>query len=204
MIQLKVYNKDGNLTGQMEAPKFLSGVWNAALTYQVFKAFAANKRTPVAHTKNRGEVRGGGIKPWKQKGTGRARHGSTRSPLWRHGGVTHGPRNDRDYSQKINKKMANLAIKAVLAKKLAADQLKVLDDPAAGAKTGDLAKTLNNISMGKSALLVVSSGNRNAVRAARNLKNVTAAEIKNLNFYDVLNHQLLILEKKAMAEFQID
>lgn len=204
MAQLKVYNQDGNLTGEMEAPKFLSGVWNADLAHQVFKALAANKRTPVAHTKNRGEVRGGGIKPWKQKGTGRARHGSTRSPLWRHGGVTHGPRNDRDYSQKINKKMANLAMKVVLAKKFASGQLKVLDDLDAGAKTKDLAKILNNVSMGKSALLLVSSGNQNAVRAARNLKNVSAAEIRNLNLYDILNHQFLILEKKALAEFQIE
>lgn len=202
MTQIKVYNQDGNVTGEMAAPEFLSGSWNSVLAHQVFKAMAANKRIPVAHTKNRGEVRGGGVKPWRQKGTGRARHGSIRSPLWRHGGVTHGPRNDRDYSQKFNAKMAQLALRGALAKKLDLDQLKIVDKLTSGLKTKNLAAAINNLSKGKSTLLVLNNKNTELNRAAKNLKNVAIIRSENLNLYDVLNHQQIIFEKEVLRDFK--
>jgi large subunit ribosomal protein L4 len=105
-----VYNLKNEKVGTMELPADIFGArWNASLVKQVLEAQLANRREPWAHTKTRGEVSGGGRKPWRQKGTGKARHGSTRSPIWVGGGVAHGPRNDRDYSQKVNKKMKRAA-----------------------------------------------------------------------------------------------
>lgn len=201
--KLKLYNSDGNVTGEMQAPDFLSSAWNAALTHQVFKSIAANMRKPIAHTKNRGEVSGGGIKPWKQKGTGRARHGSIRSPLWRHGGVTFGPRNTTIYAQKVNKKMRETALDSALAKKLSLDQLRVIDSLAtATVKTKDMARILKNLANGKSALLVVSNENKNAVKSASNLARVTPIFVKDLNVYDVLTHSVIVMEKTALAEIK--
>jgi len=200
---IKVYNLDGNETGDMKAPAFLSAKWNPSLTHQVFKAIAANMRQPIAHTKNRGEVRGGGIKPWKQKGTGRARHGSIRSPLWRHGGITFGPRNTTDYSQRINKKMRVLALNGALAQKITLDMFKVIKDlTIATAKTKELAKTVRNLTKVKSTLLVLSSDNKNAMRAAANLARVTPIFAKDLNVHNVLTHSVIVMEQNALAEMK--
>ena len=198
---IKLYNQDGNIAGDMKAPEFLSVRWNPALAHQVFKAIAANMRQPVAHTKDRSEVSGGGIKPWKQKGTGRARHGSIRSPIWRRGGVTFGPRNTTDYTQKVNKKMRALALETSLAQKLSSDQLKIVDSLSlASAKTKDIARTVRNLTGGKSALLVLSKDNKNALKAAANLARVTPILAKDLNVMNVLTHSLVIMEKNALAE----
>ena len=117
-LEAVVYSQEGKKSGSVTLPEAVFGEkWNADLVHQVVVAMQANARQPIAHTKDRSEVRGGGRKPWAQKGTGRARHGSSRSPIWRHGGVTHGPRNDRDFSQKINRKMKVKALYAVLSKK---------------------------------------------------------------------------------------
>ncbi len=200
---IKLYNMDGNVTGDIKAPAFLSVRWNPSLMHQIFKSIAANKRQPVAHTKNRGEVSGGGIKPWKQKGTGRARHGSIRSPLWRHGGITFGPRNTTDYSQNTNKKMRVLALHGALAQKLAADQLKMVKElTLATAKTKDIAKTVRNLTNGKSTLLVLAKDNKNAMRASANLPRVTSVLAKNLNVHDVLTHSLVVMEQNALAEMK--
>ncbi len=200
---LKIYNQDGNISGDMNAPEFLTVSWNPALAHQVFKAIAANMRQPIAHTKNRGEVSGGGIKPWKQKGTGRARHGSIRSPLWRHGGVTFGPRNTTDYSQKVNKKMRELALESSLSQKLSAEQLKVVESLSlATAKTKDMAKAVRNLTGGKSTLLVLSKDNKNALKAAANLARVTPVLAKDLNVLNVLTHSLVVIEKSALAEMK--
>ena len=200
-VTIKLYNLDGNIAGDMEAPEFLSARWNPALAHQVFKAIAANMRQPIAHTKNRGEVRGGAIKPWKQKGTGRARHGSIRSPLWRHGGITFGPRNTTIYTQKVNKKMRELALDTSLAQKLSSDQLKIVESLSlATAKTKDITRTVRNLTGGKSTLLVLSKDNKNALKAAANLPRVTPILAKDLNALNVLTHTLVVMEKSALAE----
>src|SRR5579862_9363905 len=117
-MKADVYNLKDEVVGSVELPENVFGArWNAALIKQVLDSQLANRRSPWAHVKERGEVRGGGKKPWRQKGTGRARHGSTRSPLWVGGGVSHGPSKDRDYSEKVNKKMKRAALFSVLSKK---------------------------------------------------------------------------------------
>lgn len=128
-LEATVYSQDAKKSGTVTLPEAVFAVqWNADLVHQVVTAMQANARQPIAHTKDRSEVRGGGKKPWAQKGTGRARHGSSRSPIWRHGGVTHGPRNDKDYSQKINKKMRVKALFSVLSKKFADGQMLFMKD----------------------------------------------------------------------------
>src|SRR3989344_3523977 len=104
-MDAKIYNSKGEQSGKISLPETIFGVaWNADLVHQVITSMMSNAREPIAHTKTRGEVRGGGKKPWQQKGLGRARHGSIRSPIWVGGGITHGPRNDENFSRKINKK----------------------------------------------------------------------------------------------------
>lgn len=201
MEKVKLYNQDGNVAGELAVPEFLSSPWNVHLAHQVFKAIAANKRRPIAHTKDRSEVSGGGVKPWKQKGTGRARHGSIRSPIWRHGGVTFGPRNTTDFSQGINKKMLKEAVRGALAAKLASEELKVVEKlEAKDLKTKNLAKAINNLSAGKSTLLVVSAEDKNILRAASNIANLTGVLAGNLNAHDVLSHKYVLMEQKAFNE----
>ena len=128
-METQVYNQTGKSVGTVSLPESIFGVpWNADLVHQVVLGMQANARTPIAHTKTRGEVRGGGRKPWKQKGTGRARHGSTRSPIWVGGGVAHGPRNDKSYAQKINKKMKAKALYTVLSEKLRKGEVLFLEE----------------------------------------------------------------------------
>ncbi len=118
-LEATIYNQKGASAGSITLPKSVFGAkWSADLVHQVVVAMQANQRSGTAHTKDRSEVRGGGKKPWAQKGTGRARHGSSRSPIWVGGGVTFGPRTEKDYSQKINKKMANKALGVLLSKKM--------------------------------------------------------------------------------------
>src|SRR3989344_4389677 len=117
-MEAKIYNQDGKESGKMDLPAKIFGLkWNSDLVHQVVVAMMGNARIPWAHTKNRGEVSGTGKKPWKQKGTGQARHGSRRSPIWVCGGVAHGPRNERKYDRKINKKMRAKALFTVLSQK---------------------------------------------------------------------------------------
>src|SRR6478609_7180183 len=114
-MEATLYNKKGEKAGKVTLPESLFGLpWNADLVHQVVTSMQDNARLSIAHTKDRGEVRGGGKKPWKQKGTGRARHGSSRSPIWKGGGITHGPLAEKNYKQKINKKMASKALAAAL------------------------------------------------------------------------------------------
>src|SRR5271156_592944 len=123
-----VYNLQNEKVGTMELPAEVFGTkWSPTLVKQVLEAQLANARSPWAHTKGRGEVRGGGKKPWAQKGTGRARHGSTRSPIWVGGGKAHGPRKERDYSQKVNKKMKRVALFSALSKKVKDGEFKVFE-----------------------------------------------------------------------------
>src|SRR3989344_2444481 len=128
-MEYPLYNQSGESVGKVNLPDNVFGLpMNKDLLYQVVNSLMANKRQVIAHAKGRSEVSGGGVKPWRQKGTGRARHGSIRSPIWRHGGVSFGPRNTTDFSQKVNKKVMKKALWEALAKKYSLNQLKVIKD----------------------------------------------------------------------------
>lgn len=202
-MKADVYNLKNEVVGSMELPAEVFGTkWNATLVKQVLDAQVANRRAPWAHVRDRSEVSGGGKKPWRQKGTGRARHGSTRSPLWVGGGKAHGPRNDKDYSQKVNKKMKRVALFAALSKKAKDGEIKVFDTLSIDApKTKVLATTLRGaIAMAKGAkrydvLLISDTANKNLFRAASNLVKTKALSADSLNVFDVLNHKNLFLDK---------
>ena len=203
MSQVKIYNKDGNVSSEMEAPNFLLAPWNVALVHQVFKAIAANKRINIAHTKNRAEVSGGGVKPWKQKGTGRARHGSIRSPIWRHGGVAFGPRNTTDYSQKVNKKMLKNSLISALAMKFSLGNLKVVSGlESEGVKTKNVARVINNLTQNKSTLLVVPNNDKTISRGAANVNKVKVIRAKDLNTFEAMNHLYVLIDQQALAEIK--
>lgn len=205
-MKTKLYNLKNEVVGDLELPNNVFGApWRPTLVKQVLLAQLANKRKPWAHVKDRGEVRGGGRKPWRQKGTGRARHGSIRSPLWVGGGKAHGPRKERDYSQKINKKMKREAIFSVFSKKLKDGELKFFDDFKIEApKTKALNETIRQIlSLDKKSkkidLLFISlPGNENLIRAGRNLPKVKIITPESINLYDILNYKNIFIEKEAV------
>ncbi len=205
-LEATVYTADGKQSGAITLPENVFGLnWNADLVHQVVTAMQANARQPIAHTKDRSEVRGGGKKPWKQKGTGRARHGSSRSPIWRHGGVTHGPRHDKDYSQKINRKMKVKALYTVLSKKFQDGEVLFISDIAFKApKTKDartMVTTLGSISgytplatRRKNALyMVLPKADANVKKSFQNMGNVLVGTVNTLNPIDVLSYKYLLL-----------
>lgn len=207
-MKTSVYNWKAEEVGNIElADVIFAKKWNADLVHQVTLALLANQRRPWAHAKGRGEVRGGGIKPWKQKGTGRARHGSIRSPIWRSGGVSHGPTKERDYSQKINKKMLRGALHAILSKKLAEGELKVIDSVAM--KTPKTKEAMASImgffkakKLAPSTLIVSSMANRAAARAYRNISRVEMVIPGTLNVLDLLKYKNVLVEKAAIIEIK--
>lgn len=205
-MDAKLYNQNGETIGTMDLPASVFGLkWNADLVHQVVMGQRANRRQKVAHTKTRGEVRGGGKKPWRQKGTGRARHGSIRSPIWRGGGVTHGPRTEKNFTKKVNKKMARKALSIILSAKLRDNELRIVDRVDLGeAKTKKAAALLrvfikgSGMEAGKSILFVLSDREPAFMRAFRNLYRVHIAEARNLNAHDILQYRYLIFLKKAV------
>lgn len=209
MIETKVYNFEGKETGKAELPEAIFGLkWNNDLVYQVANALQANLRRPIADTKNRAEVRGGGKKPYRQKGTGRARHGSSRSPIWEGGGITHGPLSIKNYSQKVNKKMRAKAFFTVLSRKLAEGEVIFVQDlPLAVAKTKQAQVYLNNLAKagfekinykkGKRALLAWPKGSALAERSFRNIPSAVASDLRNLNVLDLLNYKYLVISDPA-------
>ncbi len=207
MTKVDVYNLKNEVVGQTELPESFFGVsWKPSLVKQVVTAQLANRRSPWAHAKDRSEVRGGGKKPWRQKGTGRARHGSIRSPLWVGGGKAHGPRNERDYTQKVNVKMKRLALASVFSKKILDHEVRIVDTLALQApKTKMIAKDLSAmVKLSKKdkrvdALLIPEVGNANIFRAARNLPKVKVLSPESLNVYDVLNYKNVLIDQKAIA-----
>lgn len=205
-MKIDVYNIENKVVGTMEIPKGLFGErWRPALVSQVLTAIRANSRRPWAHAKGRGEVRGGGRKPWRQKGTGRARHGSSRSPLWVGGGKSHGPSKERDYSQKINKKMNRIAIFSALGKKFHTGEVKIVEGLAPREpKTKLLAsmlRTLTSVPKTKKfdALLVPAAEGKTAFRAAQNLPKVKAVHPSGLNVYDLMNYKRIFIDKEAVS-----
>ena len=171
--------------------------WNPDLVSQALNAQLANARESLAHAKGRGEVSGGGKKPWRQKGTGRARHGSIRSPIWRGGGVAHGPSKDKIFAVKINKKMKQAAIFSVLSKKLSEGELKVVESLAVSEPKTKLAAKMIGV-FSKSALVIPSSENKNIYRASANIPKIKSLGAESLNVYDLLCYKNVLLEKGAV------
>ena len=203
---------DGKKVGSIALPVSIFGApWRSDLVHQVTTAMQANLRQNRAHTKDRAEVSGGGRKPWKQKGTGQARHSSTRSPIWRHGGVTFGPRSTRDYSEKINKKMRIGALLSVLSRKAKDGEVIFVDQFAfAAPKTKEALGALVALSKAakakllsskgsNSALVALGSHDTNAIKSFSNLQGVATEEIRSLNPVDVLTHKYLIIENPEAA-----
>ena len=207
-METQIYNQKGKSVGKFELPESIFGVpWNGDLVHQVVTAMQANARTPVAHTKTRGEVRGGGKKPWKQKGTGRARHGSTRSPIWKGGGVTHGPRNDKVYDQKINKKMKAKALYTVLSEKLRKGQLIFVEELNLKAiKTKDAVAVMKDLSSIKGFERMVGGKKPNTYisvpakgdvlkKSFANIPTVEVDEVRNMNPVDLLSYRYIIISQ---------
>lgn len=203
-METQVYNLKNENVGKIELPKNVFGAaWNPELVKQVVLAQMANLRHPWAHAKGRGEVRGGGRKPWKQKGTGRSRHGSIRSPIWKGGGKAHGPTKERDYTQKVNKKMKQAALFSVLSRKFKDGEIKIVNNFELEApKTKLMALALTSLLGVKKnrydALLVSAPETKGLERSARNLPKTKVLDSRSLNVYDLMNHKNLILEEKAV------
>ncbi len=196
-MKVQVFDNSGNKVKEISAPKevFATPV-NEHLIYEAVINYRANQRQGTAATKTRAMVRGSGRKPWRQKGTGRARVGSIRSPLWRSGGVTFGPQ-PRDYSYRMPKKARRLALKSVLAAKLADEQLMILESlDLAEPRTKEGAKLMSNLKL-NSALFVDSHTNKNLILAMRNLPKVKTVDHNQLTVYDVLDHKVLVFSQPA-------
>lgn len=204
-MESKVYNTKGKEVGKVKLPETVFGVkWNGDLVHQVITSALSSRRENTAHTKGRGEVAGGGKKPWRQKGTGRARHGSIRSPLWVGGGVTHGPIKDKNYDRKINKKMRTKALYAILSKKLQDGEVIFVDKISlAKPKTSEAREILEGLSKVKdlggilqkknnSSLISLAKNDPNTVKSFRNFSNVATTVVNNLNPVQILNYKYLV------------
>jgi large subunit ribosomal protein L4 len=202
-----VYKTSGKEAGKVKLPQDIFGLpWNADLVHQVVVSMQSTARQPIAHTKTRGEVRGGGKKPWKQKGTGRSRHGSTRSPLWVGGGVAHGPRKDKDYDRKVNKKMKTKAMFTILSQKLKDGNIIFVDSLSMKApKTADAkaiitalskVESFRKITMKKknAALFTLSKKDINVEKSFQNIGSVSLDELRNVSPLDLLNSTFLVIE----------
>lgn len=200
------YNQNGEKVGQTLLPKEIFDVKiNSDLVYQVAVSQMANRRKTIAHTKTRGEVSGGGRKPWRQKGTGRARHGSTRSPIWRHGGVVFGPRKEKIFKKEIPKKMRRKALLMVLSAKAKENFLILLDSlKIEKPKTKIMARILENLSskienFKKGSLLIALSQKDDVIyKASRNIPDVGITEARNLNALDLLSFKYLLMSKDTI------
>jgi large subunit ribosomal protein L4 len=200
MAKVTVYNLKGEETSQLELSDKVFGLEkNDDLIHQVFVAISANARQALAHTKTRGERAGSGIKPWKQKGTGRARVGSVRTPVWRKGGVVFGPRNVRNYDKKVNKKMNSQAIAMVLSAKLKDKELVVVDSfDLAEKKTKIMAKALNDLKISGRTLIAFSKGEKDLRVVSRNIEKTSNIIADQLNVADMLNNKYLIMSKESV------
>lgn len=202
-IKVKLYDFQGKEIGE----EILDGaLFNVAsdpeLIYEMVTAQQKNSRDVLAHTKGRAEVRGGGKKPWKQKGTGRARHGSIRSPLWIGGGITFGPTKERNFSVKVNKKVKQKALAMVLSDKVANDKLILLESyNLPEAKTKVLQTAFSNLpNKNKSTLVITKNAQENIVRASRNLPKVSTINFGSLNIVDLMKKEYLVINKELLKK----
>ncbi len=205
-MKYPVYNLKGEEIDTIDLPQDLFGVeMNNDLLHQVVVSQQSNARSAIAHTKTRGEVRGGGKKPWRQKGTGRARHGSTRSPIWVGGGVTFGPRNERNFEKKINKKMKRKALLMALSTKVSDNQLVIFEDlKMKDPKTQTMANAIAKVSSTPKpkALFALNTEDKNAWLASRNCAGAKVISISQLNVNDVLSKKFVIVSKDGIEEIK--
>jgi large subunit ribosomal protein L4 len=202
MANVSVYNMDGKAVGSIELNDAIFGVEiNEHLVHLAVVQQLANKRQGTQSAKTRAEVSGGGRKPWRQKGTGHARQGSTRSPQWKGGGVVFAPK-PRDYSFKLNRKEKRIALKSALTSRVAAEKIYVLDELNFDAiKTKKMAAVLDGLKVNK-ALVVLGDKNDNVILSARNIPSVRTALPNTINVYDILKYDTLILTKDAVAKIE--
>ncbi|MFA6552296.1 MAG: 50S ribosomal protein L4 [Candidatus Paceibacterota bacterium] len=209
-MKTKVYNQAGKETGEINLPESVFNVaWNGDMVHQVITSLMTNKRSPTAHSKDRGEVRGGGKKPWRQKGTGRARHGSIRSPLWPGGGVTHGPLSVKNFSRKVNKKTRIKALFAILSKKFTDGEVLFVDEISfakpSTAEAKIVLKKLNDIKgfegilskKNNAAYIALSKKDGVAEKSLRNFNNMKADELRNINPVDIMNYKYVVITNPA-------
>ncbi|MCD5405286.1 MAG: 50S ribosomal protein L4 [Desulfotomaculum sp.] len=203
MPKVAVYNINGEQVGEIELNDAVWGIEpNKYVLHQAVVMQLASRRLGTHATKTRGMVRGGGRKPWRQKGTGRARHGSIRSPIWRGGGTVFGP-HPRKYGFSLPKKVRRLAMKSALSSRVKSNDILVLDSlDMSVPKTKEMVKILSNLNVDKKALVVTAEYNENVFKSARNIPYVTQLKADKLNVYDVLNHQKLIITKDAVAKIE--
>lgn len=199
-----VHNIQGEVVSERELPDAIFGVEpNEDLMHQALVRQLANARHGNHSTKTRAEVRGGGRKPWKQKGLGRARHGSTRSPIWRHGGITFGPK-PRSYTQDLNKKMRRAAVRSALSVKARDGQIMLVEGLSPETpRTKELVGAFERLSLGESVLVAVDGADRNLELASRNLGGVKVIRAGYLNIRDLLSHDRLLLTVDALDAVQV-
>ena len=203
MPTVDIYNTEGQVVGSMELSDKVFGVEvNADVMHEVVVNYLANQRQGTQSTKTRTEVRGGGIKPWRQKGTGRARQGSIRAPQWTGGGVAIGPK-PRDYRYAVNKKVRRLALKSALSSKANENEIIVLDGLTCDEfKTKQISSMLKNLNVTEKALIVLPENDKKVVASARNIRGVDTTYVGSINTYEVLNHTKCIILKDAVAKLE--
>ncbi len=204
MATVKVYNQQGKVTGDLELNEKHFGVKvNPGLIHEVVIAQQANARKSIANTKTKGEVHGGGKKPWKQKGTGRARQGSIRSPQWVGGGIVFGPRGERNFSVKVNHKAKQKAFFMALSDKVAADRLFVLESFVPEAiKTKHAVALFSALPVTRKALVIIPKSSPELLRMVRNLQNIKLVTVNSMNLQDAINFQTIIFWKESVPAFE--
>lgn len=202
MANVAVFDMNGKETGSIELNDSIFGIEvNEHVVHLAVVQYLANQRQGTQSAKTRAEVRGGGRKPWRQKGTGRARQGSIRSPQWTGGGVVFAPK-PRDYSFKLNKKVKRLALKSVLSQKVNDQKIVVLDElKFDGVKTKSMVKVLENLKL-NNALVVIDNNDKNVILSTRNIPNVKTADVSTINTYDILKFDTLLVTKDAVNKIQ--
>lgn len=204
MSKVKVYNLEGKEVEELKLdPAVFAVEIKPELVHQIVEAQQANARQKLAHAKGRSEVRGGGRKPWRQKGTGRARHGSRRSPIWVGGGITFGPTKERNFNKKVNKKMKQKALQMSLTDKVNENNFVVVDElKLVEIKTKNLVNILNKLptKAAKSVLIVLPAKDEIMVKSLRNLNNVKSILADSLNVVDILKYEFLLIDKPALAK----
>ncbi|HHY04624.1 MAG TPA: 50S ribosomal protein L4 [Thermoanaerobacterales bacterium] len=203
MPKTALLNTKGEQVGEIELSDNIFGIEvRPDIMHRAVINYLANQRLGTSSTLTRAEVAGGGRKPWRQKGTGRARHGSIRSPIWRKGGITFGPK-PRAYKYKLPKKLKRLALKSALSSKVVENEIIVLEDLTMEApKTKEMVQILSNVKADKKSLIVIASKDENVEKSARNIPGVKAINVNTLNVYDILNHDNLIMTKDAVMKVQ--